>query len=110
MPAVLPEPPTIPELLDKLNALGHPDQIALFLEDYGIVATPCKSETCALAQYLENELGETVAVGPGEVMRFHSGDTPDERFELPPVVQQFIALFDDLEYLDLVDWDRLAGR
>ena len=112
MSVALPEQPTIPtipEVLDKLAALGHPDQIALHLQEQGIVAVPCKTNFCAIALYLHQQTGRDVAVGEEHAAVWNSC-MPDDLYPLPQSVREFVKLFDGLKYPDLVDWSkRLLG-
>lgn len=106
---VLPEtkPPTVPELLDKLEALGGPAQIALHFEAEKILAHPCRANTCAVAVYLQRETGLDVSVGALDCVVWRGSDG-DQRYVLPEPIREFILGFDDLEYPDLIDWPRLV--
>lgn len=104
---MLPDAPTIPELLGKLEALGDPQQIAYFFEGEGIKAKPCGSHTCAVAVYLIRETGEDLAVGELQCIVWRNGKIPNETHDLPLPVRDFISEFDDLDFPELVDWANL---
>ena len=108
--AVLPDTqrPTIPELLGKLGAIGDPDRIAWYLIDEGIQGTPCNAGSCAIARYLQRETALWgISVGDVSAVIWHSAEeSPDEYFELPMVVRDFINNFDQEEYPELLDPER----
>jgi hypothetical protein len=116
--------PTVPEVLDKLNSLGSPDQIALFFQQEGIQAEPGRSETCAVAEYIRQETQVSkvivtptsvsmlvdkflppLAATPWDTESFHFKDEVD--YPTPPTVQEFINKFDAGEYPQLLS---LTGR
>jgi hypothetical protein len=113
MSTTLPETPTIPiappenrpvaELLAELEELSDPDLIAEAFADEDILGTPCNAGICALAIYLQRHSGlDELNVGTFEVSRWQSGELADERWNLGPVVQEFIARFDSGSYPHLL--------
>lgn len=108
--------PTVPELLDKLAALGSADQIALHFADLGILAQPCRAGHCAVAVYLQRATGigsgdtadsEGLNVGLGVASIWRdSMSGAAEDYPLPVVVSEFVGNFDNLDYPGLVDWSR----
>lgn len=53
--------PTVPEVVDKLVALGSGEAIALFLESEGITGLPGRPMWCPIANYIRRETGCYVA-------------------------------------------------
>lgn len=47
------------EAIDKLVAQGSAAQIALYLEEQGVVGDIAKSESCAVARYIQRTTGAT---------------------------------------------------
>lgn len=47
----------VPEVIDKLQALGSAGQIAQFLEDQGITGRVKEAESCPVANYIARQTG-----------------------------------------------------
>lgn len=105
-----PPKPGITELLVELEELGEPNLIAEYFEDEGIIATPCNAGICALAIYLQRYSGrDEINVGTSEAMVWHGAEMPDERWDLGPVVREFVAEFDAGTYPELL-WPELRKQ
>lgn len=100
-----PEPttiaPTVPELLDKLAALGDRHHIAMHFRDLDIKGETCKSDSCAVAVYLNHATGREFIVGNDEAVAWQAPG-PDYRTALPEPVKDFIVAFDNREYPELI--------
>lgn len=102
--AVLPEAPTVTELLDKLQALGTHREIALFLAERGVVGTCNNAQHCPIAHYLQDETGKPgIRVGEDEMVIWRTTGAYEEQQKLPPAVKDFIAFFDSHMHPDLID-------
>lgn len=101
--------PTLPELLDKLAALGSTAQIADFLRQEQIQGRPLSVRRCPVARYLQRELKQAVWVLPNT--------SPDPKYDpggagidngssevtpLPDLINTFANEFDECAYPDLI--------
>lgn len=99
--------PSVPEVLDKLAALGSARQIADFLLEQEMKAYPVRVNACAVAVYLQKETGMQVTVHPGHFLdetMIGQVNIPGQRtpVNLPKAVQKFACEFDRWTYPDLI--------
>lgn len=107
----------IADVIGKLEALGSSRQIADFLEEQGVKATMKHANSCAIARYVEGQVGVGVRVGhrstqlkhPRESTTVTEGETTwhydyqqAEYLEGSPITD-FVADFDAGKYPALVD-------
>jgi hypothetical protein len=96
--------PTIPELLDRLAALGSHKEIALYLAQRGISGTCSNAGLCPIAKYLQQETGrQDISVDEGEIFVWDDDRVYNTTYPVPRVVRDFIAFFDARLHPELID-------
>lgn len=95
--------------LDKLAALGSPDQIALFLAEQGIKGVQDEVSLCPVAKFVQREIECEVWINPltsGKAVG-HAGFGDDPEFgvsvNLPESVNAFAHAFDNSLYEYLIE-------
>lgn len=98
--------PTTPEVVDKLNALGSKDDIALFFKSENVTGVPCRVGWCILANYLGHQTGYATLMDyrPAR-LEWKAGSLLDspETMSLTGPLLAFVRAFDHGEYPELVD-------
>lgn len=95
---MIPDRPTVTEVVRKLETLGSPDQIALFFKQEQVFGRPCVAFECPVANYVKRETGEMTSVSGWSVT---SGDVRVE-FPWESAISDFVARFDGFGYPDLI--------
>lgn len=90
--------------VDKLEALGSSQQIALYLESLGIKALPADAFNCAIAQAGEQQIDKFLSVTPSTICAFPTyADEPIEEVSIiGSPIQDFVSEFDQGYYPELV--------
>ncbi len=84
--------------LQLLNELGsNPDQVAERLEELGCKGNISEDKSCPIANYLKSKFDTVVSVGTWEIR------VGDNLFDAPKPVEEFINLFDDSFYPNLIE-------
>lgn len=110
--------PTVPELLNKLAALGDEDHIAMAMAEQGIKGTCGAHTACIVAEYLKAECPELTYIsvgisGPascssGRAVWRRGATDADHETTLPKVVNDFAFAFDRWAYPGLTRQGRYA--
>ena len=95
---------TLPDALNKLAALGSPQQIADFFLDEGILGTVGHANSCPVAHYVQQFSGlEATWISPSsDHIDGVAGISGTEAYLMPRVVNDFALAFDNEEYKDLI--------
>jgi hypothetical protein len=94
--------PTVPEVVDKLQALGSPRQIADFFASEGVLGWPGMRTACPLANYLRRETDVAIAVGTTYITVVMSWP-PDRIDTTETPIQDFVMGFDFGQYPELIE-------
>lgn len=91
---------TVPDLLDKLVALGDHEHIALALSEQGIRGIPLSPDRCVIAEYLIKETSDPhILVDPGRTDVLGAVHTSGGGLiTLPATLGEFARKFDQREF------------
>lgn len=89
-------------VMDKLQGFENADDIAAFLQGYGIKAMPRQAQACAITMFIKEETGMTnIATGTKNVVVYDSEDSRsvnDIRITHTDAIEQFVLNYDQYKY------------
>lgn len=89
-------------MIDKLRALGSPDQIALYFTEQGISGRPAVVNACLISQWFKRETDRSASVTAARV--FHGRDTVQlDYVSGRDPVSLFVVAFDRGDYPALIE-------
>lgn len=100
------------EMVNKLQALGSSDQIALYYEGRGIKAETCHSMACVVAVDALETYGFKASVTPTSLWiqkdsdYAYGAETDDVEFERNSPLGEFISRFDHGDFPNLISVSR----
>lgn len=90
--------------LEKLIGLDKAEDIHAFLVDQHVVGCPREGQTCPIAEWLKDVVEFCAwAEVSGEELRVGLADSTEAAIDVTPALQEFIKLFDEECYPDLID-------
>jgi hypothetical protein len=91
-------------LVDKLNSMETPKEIAEFLMSQGIKGQKSSARQCPISTWISRESGRVASTVLGAVFELEIGNPSHmkDRFDLSETVDEFIMAFDKRQYPSLI--------
>lgn len=89
-------------VMDKLHSFETSDDLAMYLMEYGIKATPRKSRECAITKFVMEETGLT-SVATTNVDITAVCDEVKTVINNTEAISEFVERFDSFSYPELID-------
>lgn len=88
---------------DKLAQFETASELANYLKEDGVLATPQSARHCAISVYMKNHTGEQVSTGFGGIRKINNEEgVIIWSLPLTDAMSIFITQFDNADYPDLI--------